>query len=102
VLIGASCHASARPASPVAAGQAGRGLPVARTGTALGPETIAVLGEPRPTERAAESCAAEDGTRFTDRFWIGPEDGPIWRAQQWIGPGRPAITFELVRPPTMP
>jgi hypothetical protein len=52
--------------------------------------------------RAAESCTAEDGTRFTDRFWIGPEDRPIWRAQQWIGPGRPAITFELVRPPTMP
>ncbi|WP_333671461.1 YjbF family lipoprotein [Elioraea tepidiphila] len=78
------------------------GLPVACTGTALGPETITVLGEARPTERVAESCAGEDGTRFTDRFWIGPEDGQIWRAQQWIGPGRPAITFELVRPPTMP
>jgi hypothetical protein len=78
------------------------GLPVSCTGMALGPETITVLGEARATERVTESCVAEDGTRFTDRFWIGPEDGQIWRAQQWIGPGRPAITFELVRPPTMP
>jgi hypothetical protein len=77
------------------------GLPVSCTGTALGPETITVLGIARETERVEESCMAEDGTRFTDRFWIGPEDGQIWRAQQWVGSGRPAITFELVRPPTM-
>jgi hypothetical protein len=77
------------------------GLPVTCTGAALGLETITVLGEARATERVAESCAAEDGTRFTDRFWVGPEDGQIWRAQQWIGPGRPALTFDLVRPPTM-
>lgn len=78
------------------------GLPVSCTGRALGPETITVLEIPHETERVAESCSGRDGTRFTDRFWVGVEDGQIWRAEQWIGEDRPTLTFELVRPPTMP
>lgn len=78
------------------------GLPVSCTGRALGAETITVLAIPHETERVAESCSGGDGTRFTDRFWVGVEDGQIWRAEQWIGADRPMLTFELVRPPTMP
>lgn len=78
------------------------GLPVSCNGRALGAETITVLEAAHDTERVAESCSGRDGTRFTDRFWVGVEDGQIWRAEQWIGDDRPRLTFELVRPPTTP
>ncbi len=65
-----------------------------------GEETISILGEAVPTLRAFESCRTERGERFTEWFWIGAEDGLIWRAEQWIGPGLPRLTFELVKPPT--
>ena len=78
------------------------GLPVSCNGRALGPEIITVLDFEIETERVAESCSGRDGTRFSERFWVGTEDGMIWRAEQWIGEDRPMLTFELVRPPTMP
>lgn len=76
------------------------GLTIACANREDGEETIRILGEPVPTLRAVESCRSERGERFTDRFWIGAEDGLIWRAEQWIGPGLPRLTFELVKPPT--
>ncbi|MFQ3622727.1 MAG: YjbF family lipoprotein [Acetobacteraceae bacterium] len=76
------------------------GMPVTCSGRSLGPETIVILDQRIATERAAESCVAENGTRFTERFWVGAEDGLIWRAEQWAGPGQPRLTFELVKPPT--
>jgi len=76
------------------------GLTVSCSGRPDGEEAIAILGETVATLRAVETCSAEDGTRFIERFWVGAEDGLIWRAEHWIGPGLPRLTFELVKPPT--
>ena len=76
------------------------GLTITCTNREDGEETIQILGAWVPTLRAVETCRTERGERFTERFWIGAEDGLIWRADQWIGPGLPRLTFELVKPPT--
>jgi hypothetical protein len=42
-----------------------------------------------------ERCRAGREGRFTNRYWVTQERGAVLRAEQWVGPGVPALALEF-------
>lgn len=65
-----------------------------------GRETIKILGEAMMTARIAERCYSPDlRWRFTNTFWVDPQNGTVWRARQYYHPQAGVLETELFRPP---
>lgn len=63
-------------------------------------ETITVLGRGIQTVRIDEACRASDRKwSFTDRFWVAPDGGLVWRSLQHPDPTGTVIETEILRPP---
>lgn len=44
-----------------------------------------------------ERCAGD--ARFTNRFWVDPGSGAVFRSEQWIGRRLPPLVVEVLSPP---
>ena len=44
-----------------------------------------------------EQC--EGDARFTNRFWVNPDNGAVFRSEQWIGRWLPPLVVEVLSPP---
>lgn len=67
---------------------------------AVNRQTITILGRAIPTMRVDEDCKSVAlRWRFTDSYWVNPEDSLVWRSRQHIHPNAPTIETELFRPP---
>ncbi len=56
-----------------------------------GLENVEILGTVRQLRRVDEQLSARDpSVHFTNRYWVDPADGFIWKSRQYIAPG-----FEL-------
>ncbi len=67
---------------------------------AVGRQTIAILGRNIATTRIEEDCTSKTlRWRFTDSYWVDPQDGTVWRTRQHIHPRLGVLETELFRPP---
>ncbi|MEL6220924.1 MAG: YjbF family lipoprotein [Pseudomonadota bacterium] len=65
---------------------------------ARGPRTqIEVLGK-RHTVVVVEERCANRSRSVINTYWVGPENGRIWRSEQWIGPYVQPLTLDTVVP----
>ncbi len=57
----------------------------------------------RAVEADADSMLVEERCRgdatFTNRFWVDPRSGAVFRSEQWIGRGLPPLIVEVLSPP---
>ena len=61
------------------------------------PERIEIVELSFNVVRVDEICA--NGTRrFTNTYWVDPENGFIWKSRQWVGPNHQPYVIETVRP----
>jgi hypothetical protein len=75
-------------------------VPINCTTRVAGPQAISILGRALATIRVDEACSSPSlRWRFTDRYWIDPKDGTVWRTLQHVHPGEDALETELLRPP---
>jgi hypothetical protein len=77
-------------------------VPVVCTERAVGEETITILEQPLRTKKMAEECASEEtgfSWSYQNTYWVGREDGFVWRSLQHVHPKLPAVEIEIFRPP---
>ena len=57
----------------------------------------------RAIEADTETVLLEERCRgdasFTNRFWVDPQAGAVFRSEQWIGRGLPPLIVEILTPP---
>lgn len=71
------------------------GVPVHARLVPAGHETIDILGTPHDTLRVDEQLDAKvAGYRATNRYWVDPRDGFVWKSTQQIAPG---FTLQLLQ-----
>lgn len=67
---------------------------------AVARQTITILGHAIPTAVVDEDCYSPSlRWRFSDRYWVDPDDGTVWRGRQHIHPHEDVLETELFRPP---
>jgi hypothetical protein len=67
---------------------------------ARGQETVTILGTRLKTRRVEENCASPAlNWRFTDNYWVDPDNGFVWRSRQHIHPKADVVNIEVLRPP---
>ncbi len=78
------------------------GVPVASNFRQVGEETIVILGTRRPTLVWEEVGSAPLlDWEFTNRYWVDPKTGFVWKSVQTPTPNMPPIeivTFKTARP----
>jgi hypothetical protein len=57
-------------------------------------ETIDILGTKRALRRYDEHLTGPAGS-FTNRYWVDPADGFIWKSRQYVAPGFPLELIAL-------
>ncbi|WP_448097770.1 YjbF family lipoprotein [Luteibacter yeojuensis] len=59
-------------------------------------EDVEILGTVRRLRRVDEQLGVPGlGTRMTNRYWVDPADGFIWKSRQYIAPGVPLELIQL-------
>ncbi|MGF6712758.1 hypothetical protein QFZ41_003722 [Luteibacter sp. W1I16] len=59
-------------------------------------EDVEILGTVRHLRRFDEQLSVPGlGTRMTNRYWVDPTDGFIWKSRQYIAPGVPLELIQL-------
>ncbi|KRE91165.1 hypothetical protein ASG87_18620 [Frateuria sp. Soil773] len=72
------------------------GVPVHARLVPAGRETIDILGTPHEVLRIDEQLdAPAAGYRATNRYWVDPQDGFIWKSTQQIAPGSTLQLLQL-------
>jgi hypothetical protein len=65
-----------------------------------GIEAVTLLGKQIRTLKVTEDCSApEIGWNFVNTFWVGPDNGFVWKSIQFIHPDLDPIEIETLRPP---
>jgi hypothetical protein len=58
-------------------------------------ESVDILGTVRQLRRIDEHLSAKaPGLHFTNRYWVDPADGFIWKSRQYVAPG---LRLELIQ-----
>lgn len=57
-------------------------------------EDVEILGTVRRLRRVDEELAAP-GMHMTNRYWVDPADGFIWKSKQYVAPGFPLELIQL-------
>lgn len=61
-----------------------------------GLEDVDILGTVRSLRRVDEALSAPGlGIHMTNRYWIDPADGFIWKSRQYVAPGVPLELIQL-------
>lgn len=65
----------------------------------VGEEVVTILGTQIVTRHVAEDCAVESlKWRFTNHFWIAPQNGQMWMSVQFVHPKVNPLIIETFRP----
>jgi hypothetical protein len=73
---------------------------IACVAAAAGAERISILGAEIDSVRVEESCNADQiDWSFTNKYWVDPKTGFVWRSEQAIHPHFDPIILETLRPP---
>jgi hypothetical protein len=65
----------------------------------IGPRTISIADIEFDTVLFYEHCTARTlNWSFTNRYWVDPADGFVWRSEQTIARGFPPIEVEILKP----
>jgi hypothetical protein len=76
------------------------GVQVSCRATAVGRQSIKILGQAVPTVRVDESCrSSRPDWSFTDNFWVDGDSGLVWRSRQHVHPNGGTVETEIFRPP---
>lgn len=76
------------------------GTPIMCRATAVGRQTIRILGSAITTTRVDENCTATAlNWRYRNSYWIDPRSGFVWRTQQHVHPKGGTLETEILRPP---
>jgi hypothetical protein len=59
-----------------------------------GMDTVEILGTRRSLRRYDEHLSGPAGS-FTNRYWVDPADGFIWKSRQYVAPGFPLELIQL-------
>jgi hypothetical protein len=63
-------------------------------------DPVTILGKSIPTVRVEEHCAAPDlDWTYTNRFWLDPSSGFVWRSEQHVRPDFDPLVIDVLRPP---
>lgn len=74
------------------------GVTAASTLTPIGPEAVDILGTTHRLLRIDEQVRIPAlDFQATNRYWVDPEDGFVWKSRQTI-PGGPTLTLTVLRP----
>jgi len=65
----------------------------------VGPRIISIAEIEFDTLLVTERCQVKTlNWTFTNRFWVDPADGFVWRSEQTIARGFPAIAIDILKP----
>ena len=65
----------------------------------IGPRTISIADIDFDTVLFYEHCTAQTlNWSFTNRYWVDPVDGFVWRSKQTIARGFPPIEIDILKP----
>lgn len=66
----------------------------------VGPETVTIADIDFDTIEVRELCRARtENWSFTNRYWVDPADGFVWKSLQHIARSFPPIEIEILKPP---
>lgn len=65
----------------------------------VGRERITIFERVHDVVRMVETCA-NARREVVNTYWVEEGTGFAWKSEQWVGPARPPITIEVVRPNT--
>ncbi len=68
----------------------------------VGRETVEILELQFDTRVFREKCTARDvDWKFTNTYWVDPENGINWKSRQHIHPDLPALDLDILKPPSL-
>lgn len=72
--------------------------PVSSTSAVRQETVITILDVKHKVREVQEDVTFADGTRATNAYWFGVDDGICWKTRQTIIPGQPVLNIEILRP----
>ena len=68
----------------------------------VGRETVEILELQFDTRVFREKCTARDlDWKFTNTYWVDPENGIIWKSRQHTHPDLPALDLDILKPSSL-
>jgi len=76
------------------------GVEVESTFELIGEDTITITEIEFDTIVISERCKSRSlNWSFTNRYWLDPADGFVWRSEQMVTPDLPKFVIEVLKPP---